>query len=306
MDAQNKPRERRLAEVVREMKIAEADRLDAADRGGEGARARLELLVDELEDVFEEAGGEDAGFDFRVSSGATPRLWIDAATHVGVAADGETYRILRDGRGGRVRLGETASVDDAADIVTRYVATRSLERERLLDGPPAAAAAAPVTERGTARRSAGNGPGASRAVVVRKPSRFSRFIRAILWFALGALVGAGALFIAYGERLGFENPVPAEYRGLYEDYVPALPGEAVVPADELPDGALVPAEDAGAGGVGNENATGADGVDVEVVTPDEPVRAAPDAETVPLDGDGTATVGGDTAGDDQANTDATD
>ena len=288
MDAQNKPRERRLAEVVREIKIAEADRLDEADRGGEGARARLELLVDELEDVFEEAGGEEAGFDFRVSSGATPRLWIDAATHVGIAADGETYRILRDGRGGRMRLGETASVDDAADIVTRYVATRSLERERLLDGPAgtAAASAAPRAARSGTASGTGAAYSGERTVVVRKPSRFVRFVRAILWFALGALAGAGALFIAYGERLGFENPVPLEYRGLYEGYVPALPGEAVVPTDELPEGALVPADDA-------VEAQGADDPNVEIVTPDEPVRAAPDAETVPLDGDGTATVGGD-------------
>ena len=231
MQDTGRPQEqRRLADVVREMKIAEADRLDAADREGEAARAKLRLLEQELEEVFEEAGGEDAGFDFTISQGATPRLWIDAATHVIMGSDGVTYRILRDARGGRTVLGETHDVDDAADRVTRYIATRSLERERLLDGEPG-----PVHARG---RGAATPAPAGRAafapaverVVVRKPSRFARFIRALLWLALGVLLGMTLLFVAYGERLGLENPVPAAYRPFYEPYVPALPGDAPVVA----------------------------------------------------------------------------
>ena len=274
MDAENRPRERRLAEVVRDMKIAEADRLDAADRDGESARARLELLADELSEVFDEAGGEEAGFDFRISGGSSPRLWVDAATHVDLARDGVTFMVLRDGRNGRMLLGETSDVDEAADTVTRYIATRSLERERLMDAP-AMAAAAPVA--GAAGRGVRR-DGEPRQVVVRKPSRFARFIRSIIWFALGALVGAGALFVAYGERLGFENPVPAEYRGLYEPYVPLLPGDA----------AAVPG-----------TADGADDA-VEIETPQaDGVEAAPDTVIVPVE-DGTATVGGEASTDEPA------
>ena len=252
MQDTERPREqRRLADVVREMKIAEADRLDAADRDGDAARRKLEMLADELAEVFEEAGGEDAGFDFTISHGAAPRLWIDAATHVMMAGDGGTYRILRDARGGRTILGETSDVDDAADRVTRYIATRSLERERLLDDEPAS--------RGTVGRGAAAG-GAQAAfartperVVVRKPSRFSRFVRALIWLALGVALGMALLFVAYGERLGLENPVPAEYRQFYEPYVPPLPGDPApaVPTEgevEADPAADAPATDAPADG----------------------------------------------------------
>ena len=229
-------RPRRLADVVREMRIAEADRLDAADREGESARQRLEQLADELSEVFEEAGGEEAGFDFQISRGAQPRLWIDAATHVVMAGDGLTYRILRDARGGRTVLGETDDVDDAADRVTRYIATRSLERERLLDedavAGTTATSIAPAERRAAPARGApfGGSMAGSEPVVVRRPSRTSRFVRAIVWFALGALAGAGLLFLAYGERLGFENPVPGEYRRLYEPYIPPVPSDSGTPA----------------------------------------------------------------------------
>ena len=244
-------RERRLSDVVREMKIAEAERLDAADREGESSRRRLELLADELGEVFEEAGGEEAGFDFTISQGAAPRLWIDAATHVVVGPDGRTFRILRDARGGRTVLGETDDVDEAADRVTRYIATRSLERERLLDdGPATAAAAAPVAAT-PARRAARSGlAGAPMAHtttrIVRKPSRTARFIRSILWMLVGAALGIGLVVLAYGERVGLPNPVPLEYRGFYEPYVPPLPGDPprVVPEVDGAGEAVEPVEPA--------------------------------------------------------------
>lgn len=239
-------RERRLADVVREIKIREADRLDAVERDNEVARGRLELLADELDGVFEEAGGEEEGFDFSISHGPAPRLWVDAATHVSIAADGETFRVLRDGRGGRTVLAETDDVDKAADAVTRYVATRSLERERLFD-----AAATPEALRREPRPVPfGTTPAPTGLVEVRRPSRGGRLARAILWFLLGMVAGGGLLFLAFGERLGYSNPVPPEYR-FYEPYLPA-PGGAAVPGAELP-------------GTGDE-AVDTDGVDVEVTT----------------------------------------
>ena len=232
MDETSRPRERRLADVVRDMRTAEADRLDALDRDGEAARARLTLLVDELDEVFEQAGGEEAGFDFQIGPGPNPRLWIDAATHVVVARDGKTFRILRDSRGGRTVLGETDDVDDAADHVTRYIATRTLERERLVDEPPGPARARAIgsdgptngtgravfAEPGTLGRDATSQP------VMRRPSRTGRTVRALIWFLLGMLAGAALLFLAYGELLGFQNPVPANIREYYEPYVPPAPG----------------------------------------------------------------------------------
>ena len=294
MDVENRPRARRLAEVVREMKTADADRLDAVDRGGHAARARLELLNEELGEVFEEAGGEDAGFDFQITSGPAPRLWVDAATHVSVdAEDNQTYRVLRDGRGGRMLLGETDDVDEAADIVTRYVGTRILERERLMDDAAPAAVPPPLVTQGR-----GAAPVETR--IVRKPSRFSRFVRAIVWFALGALAGLAIAWIAYGERLGLENPVPENYRQFYQPYVPPLPGEAA-PVTVDPDAAAtigpdvpaaVPDASSEAGSPGRSDAPEASQTpaDVEIV----PVQPVPDAAADDA-GDGAADDTGDAA-----------
>ena len=255
-------RERRLADVVREIKIREADRLDAAERDNEVARGRLELLADELDGVFEEAGGEEEGFDFSISHGPAPRLWVDAATHVSVAADGETFRVLRDGRGGRTVLAETDDVDEAADAVTRYVATRSLERERLFD-----AASTPEALRREARpapfgaAAASAGATTSGAVAARRLSRAGRLARALLWFLLGMVAGGALLFVAFGERLGYDNPVPPEYR-FYEPYLPA-PGGVAVPGAALP-GTDAPGTEAEAADTAEDAA--ADGADVEVTT----------------------------------------
>ena len=263
-DTAPRPRERRLAEVVREMKIKEADRLDASDRDRDMARMRLELLAEELQSVFDEAGGEEEGFDFSISTGPAPRLWIDAATHVSIASDGETFRVLRDGRGGRTILNETDDLDEAADAVTRYVATRSLERERLFD-----AAATPEGLQREARPVPFGAPPPEQRTVVRRPSRAARMARALLWFILGMIAGAGLLFLAFGERLGFANPVPAEYRfyePYLEPYLPA-PGGAAVPGAELP----------GTNADGSAATTDDDAVDVEVTTvPLEPAADGTD------------------------------
>ena len=299
-----KPRERRLADVVRDMRSAEADRLDALDREGEAARARLTLLVEELDEVFEQAGGEEAGFDFQISPGPSPRLWIDAATHVVVARDGKTYRILRDSRGGRTVLGETDDVDDAADHVTRYIATRTLERERLVDEPtvPAASRVGAAPFAANEVRGFGDprpvGRDAPPATTVRRPSRTGRTFRALVWFLLGMLAGAALLFVAYGELLGFNNPVPANLRQYYEPYVPPAPG---IGTPSLPteapetDGAAVtidrPDEDAQTSDpVGAADVTAADtpanDTDASDTTADDPQRTPPedpDFETVPVE-----------------------
>ena len=273
-DAIPRPRERRLAEVVREMKIKEADRLDASDRDHEMARMRLELLSEELQGVFDEAGGEEEGFDFSISHGPVPRLWIDAATHVDVGTDGETFRVARDARGGRTVLAETTDLDEAADAVTRYVATRSLERERLFD-----AAATPGGLRREPTPAPFGAPPMDPRPVVRGPSRAGRLARALLWFLLGMVVGAALLFLAFGERLGFANPVPAEYRfyePYLEPYLPA-PGGAAVPGAELP--GTGDETDAGTGDDTTDGAVVVD-PDVQVIDPNDPNT---EVTTVPVE-----------------------
>ena len=100
----------------------------------EATRTRLELLAAELAPVFAEVPDDVDLFDFTISSGLQPRLWIDAVSHVSMGRDRRTYRFLRDTRLGRVVLAEVTAIKPVADQVTRYVAERIVERQRLMEG----------------------------------------------------------------------------------------------------------------------------------------------------------------------------
>ena len=125
---------RNLTDAIRRVRIAEADRSDGFVDMQEAERARLDMLAEELRDVFAEVPSEDDQFVFSVSTGTQPRLWIDMTAFVVVGRDRRTYRFLKDTRLGRTVILETASLDDVADTVTNYVAERVIERERAIEG----------------------------------------------------------------------------------------------------------------------------------------------------------------------------
>ncbi|MEM9573986.1 MAG: hypothetical protein AAF870_02010, partial [Pseudomonadota bacterium] len=122
----------RLVEAVREIKIATAERSDVVVEMKEADRARLEILAQELESVFAEVPADDERFDFAISSGLQPRLWIDATAHVMMGKDRRQYRFVRDTRLGRVVLAESHQTGPIADSVTTYIAERIYERELAL------------------------------------------------------------------------------------------------------------------------------------------------------------------------------
>ena len=126
---------RRLSDAIREVKNAMADRDDVVVEMREAERARLELLAQELESVIAEAPSEHPVFDFAISSGARPRFWIDSVAYVSMGRDRRTYRFVRDTRMGRIVLAESTETKPVADMVTRYVAERIVERQRELEGP---------------------------------------------------------------------------------------------------------------------------------------------------------------------------
>lgn len=125
---------RRLAEAIRDVKNAVADRDDVVVDIREAQRTRLELLADDLKPVFADVDEDDERFDFAISAGAQPRLWIDSVAHVTMGRDRRTYRFLRDTRLGRVVLAESSDIKQVADQVTRYIAERVIERRRMLEG----------------------------------------------------------------------------------------------------------------------------------------------------------------------------
>lgn len=127
-------RMRSLRDAIRKVQLGEVERSDVVVELQDTERARLDMLADELKDVFKEIPSDDDQFSLQIIAGSTPRLWIDATSHVTVGGDKRTYRFLKDTRLGRVVILETASIDDMADCLTEYIAERILEREKALEG----------------------------------------------------------------------------------------------------------------------------------------------------------------------------
>ncbi len=183
----------RLADAIRDVKNATADRDDVVVDIREAQRTRLELLAEDLKPVFADVPSDDERFDFAISAGAQPRLWIDSVAHVTMGRDRRTYRFLRDTRLGRVVLAESTDMKPVADQVTRYIAERVIERQRALDGNIVSVMpghGADETQAGSAGpRSEGGSQQSSGAA------------RGILIVLVGALVGIGVILALQWERL---------------------------------------------------------------------------------------------------------
>jgi hypothetical protein len=173
----------RLGEAIREVKNAAADRDDVVVEMREAQRMRLELLATELQPIFADVPA-DAGFDFAISSGLQPRLWIDAVSHVAMGRDRRLYRFLRDTRLGRVVLAESHDIKPVADQVVRYIAERIVERERMLHGD-----VQPVAAMATAEPQLTVGGAAAPVETPRGPSRWRSFLSGVVLLLAGAAVG---------------------------------------------------------------------------------------------------------------------
>lgn len=178
---------RRLSDAVRRVRIAESERTDAYADLHEGDRARLMLLAEELQGVFAEVPADDDYFICDVAGSTPPRLWIDPTTHVVMARDRRSYRLLKDTRLGRLTLHESADIDAAADAVTDYIAERVIERERAFESDALVAKLRTVAlDQRTGEAGTDGKPG----------DRVSSFIWALIIFLAGFAVGALGL-VAY-------------------------------------------------------------------------------------------------------------
>ncbi|GGB34709.1 hypothetical protein GCM10011316_03500 [Roseibium aquae] len=127
-------RVRSLRDAIRKVQLGEVERSDVVVELQDTERARLEMLADELKDVFKEIPEDDDQFTLQIVTGSTPRFWVDVTSHISIGGDRQTYRFLKDTRLGRVIILETPSLDDMADCVTEYIAERILEREKAMEG----------------------------------------------------------------------------------------------------------------------------------------------------------------------------
>jgi hypothetical protein len=98
--------------------------------------ARLEILNDALDPLFEQVPDHIDLFDRGISQGENPRLWIDVVAHVAMGRDKRIYRLLQDSRFGRSVLAESHDVPVIVQAVTDYVARRMVEREHALVATP--------------------------------------------------------------------------------------------------------------------------------------------------------------------------
>ena len=226
----NHSNDRRLSDIVRDVKIAAADRTDVVVDMRDADRARLELLGEEIRPVLADIDPADDRFDFGLSKGLQPRLWIDAVAHVHMGHDRRVFRFVRDTRLGRVVMSDTSDMAATADAVSRYIAERVIERERILAGdfeelkagaarqttPDEAVAEAPAMPRteslaeaqpetGQDVKNSGptDQPAKAAATQPAAPARNggAGLVLGASWFILGCVAGAAALVLAFWDRI---------------------------------------------------------------------------------------------------------
>jgi len=126
------PEVERLKDALRKARVDQAERSGVVVDLHDAEVARLEVLNEALDPVFEEVPANVDLFDRGISRGETPRLWIDAIAHIGMGRDKRVYRFVQDTRYGRKVLAESVNVGEMVDAVTKYLAQRLIERERAL------------------------------------------------------------------------------------------------------------------------------------------------------------------------------
>ena len=156
----------RLRDALRQARIEAADRTGVVVDLRDAEVARLEILNEALDPLFEQIPDSVDLFDRGISQGENPRLWIDVVAHVAMGRDKRIYRFLQDSRFGRIVIAESHDVPAIVQAVTDYVARRMVEREHAMVATPLPEPA-PVEKR-------------------RRSGFFS--------FALGFILGALALF----------------------------------------------------------------------------------------------------------------
>lgn len=172
-----------LKEAIREVRVASAERAESAADVAEVSRLKLEMLAEHLEDTFEESTRYEDLFDNAISTGKSPKLFIDAIAHVIMARDQKTYRLVRMSRQGRMILEESKELETVARAVTRYMAERIVERQTLLDQPQEINLASKQEVE------------AAPAPVVEQEGPWADFFLGLIWFAVGSVVGGTLLYL---------------------------------------------------------------------------------------------------------------
>lgn len=182
-----------LAEAMDRVRNDQASRDDVVVEMKQASHARLELLAQDLQPVFNDVPDDNDQFEFALTNGENARLWIDMTSFVRMGRDRRVYEFVKDTRMGRQMLGETDDRAKMNRMVTNYIAERMLERERMIEGDWVAMANYDFSEETE-----------ETVAEIEKPQK-SDFWSVVLWTLMGTVLGAAAmvLWAWYGDIPGF-------------------------------------------------------------------------------------------------------
>jgi hypothetical protein len=166
----------RLKDAMRQARIEMAERSGVVVDLRDAELARLELLSQALDPVYAEIPEGIELFERGIAEGDTPRLWVDMIAHVAMGRDKRVYRFVQDTRYGRRVIAESADVEEMARAVTKYIARRLIERERVIAGDTELAARDILID-----------------AVNRRRRRRRMLVTLLLGLILGVPIGAGAM-----------------------------------------------------------------------------------------------------------------
>ncbi|MGI9401856.1 MAG: hypothetical protein ACR2O0_11415, partial [Rhizobiaceae bacterium] len=188
-----------LSESIKKIRENQASRNDVVVEMAQAARARMELLVQELEPVIDEIPDDVELFEFKFSGGSDTRFWIDMTSFVRMGRDRRLYEFVKDTRLGRTLIGSTTDRHKMAEMVTQYVAERLLDREYTIEGDWQAL---------KLRQADGSSESTPDVKVAHSPSHFTGFVAIDssrrLWltilyslaiFGAGFMIGAATLVL---------------------------------------------------------------------------------------------------------------
>ncbi|WGD32004.1 hypothetical protein AncyloWKF20_09365 [Ancylobacter sp. WKF20] len=176
-----------------------AARIEAAERSGvivelrDASLARLSMLNEMLDPIFEDVPLDHADlFDRGLMPGETPRLFVDMVAHVALGRDRRTFRFLQDTRAGRRVLAESTNPNDIVDAVTRYIARRLIAREQAMVSSLTPSEAEPIPHPAPHHPA----PPAPEAPLGQRDAPRGRFGMFLLGLVIGAVaaIGLSALY----------------------------------------------------------------------------------------------------------------
>jgi hypothetical protein len=176
-----------LADSMRKVKTAQADRDDVVVDMKHAKVSRLELLAEDLQPVFDDIPKDNDQFEFALVQGENPRLWIDMTSFVRMGKDGRHYELVKDTRLGRTILGNSEDREKIGERITDYIAERLLVRDRMIEGEWQAVQA--VSDE-TATSSDDPSATAEKTSGWLSSEKALSLLKAVMWFLFGIAIAA--------------------------------------------------------------------------------------------------------------------